>query len=48
MLHFKCRNNNKFNMKQFLDIIMEVVGKGHSVDFKNPDYTIFVEINNVP
>lgn len=34
-------------MKQFLEIVIEAVGKSHSVDYKNPDYTIFVEINNV-
>jgi hypothetical protein len=47
VLHFKCRNNNKFSQKQFLEYIMEIIGTGHSVDFKNPDYTIFVEIQNV-
>ncbi len=34
-------------MKPFLDYLLENIGKEHSVDYKNPDYTIFLEINNV-
>jgi len=46
VLHFKSRNNSKFQMKPFLEYILEIIGKQHSVDYKNPDYTIFVEVNN--
>jgi len=45
LFHFKCRNNDKFGMKPFLEIIQENIGKLHSVDYKNPEYTVFVEIS---
>jgi hypothetical protein len=35
-------------MKPFLEYILQIIGSHHSVDYKNPDYTIFVEIQNVP
>jgi tRNA(Ser,Leu) C12 N-acetylase TAN1 len=46
MFHFKCRNNDQFKQQPFLEKILGTIGKTHSVDFKNPDYTVFLEISN--
>ena len=34
-------------MKPFLEYLLANIGKEHSVDYKNPDYVVFLEINNV-
>ena len=47
MLHFKCRNNNKFNYKEILKETEKIAKKyNHFTDIYYPQWTLSIEIAN--
>ena len=44
---FKSRNNHSINKQDFLDFVLKYIDKSfYTVDYKNPNMTVLVEITN--